>query len=527
SRVSAVAILTEDGIKIDRAEVVNPQVTATATGSVAGAVRRIAIEGRLANLGLLLPEFPGPVTVSGTAVDDGQGYLLDLAGRGPGQIDATVQGRIGSTADLAIRGTAQAALANAFIDPRAVAGAVRFDLGLRGPLAIGSLSGTVSLDNGRIADPSQNFALQGVAARVNLQGGTARVEATAGVSSGGTLAVRGSVGLSAPNSGDLAVDLSQVKLRDPDLYETTINGTVTVQGPLTGGAMIAGRLALTETELNVPSTGFGGAGDLPGLVHLREAAPVRATRARAGLLGEGDAGASASGPAYGLNLLISAPNRLFVRGRGLDAELGGQLTLTGTTANIVPFGAFNLIRGRIDILTKRLVLSEALLQMEGALIPYLSVKASNESDGYTASVQIDGPATDPAISFTSDPDLPEEEVLARLLFGQGLSNLSAFQAAQLASAVATLAGRGGEGLVSKLRRGTGLDNLDVKTDATGAASVTAGKYLTEKLYTEVTVGQEGKTRIDLNLDISKHITLKAGSDSEGETGIGVYLEKDY
>ncbi len=529
STVSVMLRMTDGGVVVEQAEVRNPQITATATGSVDGAVRRIALDARLGNLALLVPQFPGALTVSGTAVDDGAGYVLNLRGQGPGQIDATVRGRIsGNNADLAIAGTAQAALANAFIDPRTVEGPLRFDLGLRGPLALSSLNGSVTLTGGRIVDPALNFALQNVVANVNLSGGTARIEATAGVTSGGSIALRGSVGLAAPFAGDLAVDLTQVVLRNPDLYETTMNGNATVTGPLAGGALIAGRVALTETEVRIPSTGFAGSRDLPELKHLREPADVRATRARAGLLdGRRGSGRGEGGRAFGLNLIVSAPNRVFVRGRGLDAELGGELTLTGTTANIVPFGAFNLIRGRLDILGRRLDLTEALLQMEGALLPYLTVRASTENDGYTTTVAIDGPANDPVVSFTSSPDLPEEEVLARLLFGQGLQNLSPFQAAQLAGAVASLAGRGGEGLVARLRQGIGLDNLDVQTSATGGTSVTAGKYLTENIYTEVTVGDEGTTRIDLNLDITKSITLKAGSNSEGATGVGIYLEKDY
>jgi translocation and assembly module TamB len=529
STVKAAVLVTDAGVQVEQIAVDNPQVGVTAQGNVGGGISTITLQARLANLGILLPEFPGALMASGTAVDDGNGLVLDLRGTGPGQIDAAVAGRIsGATANLTITGTAQAALANAFIDPRAVSGGLRMNLTLQGPLALGSLNGTVALDNGRIADPTQNFALENVAAQAVLSGGSARIEATASVSSGGSLAVRGSVGLTNANPAALAVDLSQVTLRDPDFYETTVNGALTVDGPLAGGAVIAGRLALTETELRIPSTGFGGSSDLPGLVHLRDPADVRATRARAGLLGEAISAGVQAGRAFGLNLVISAPNRVFIRGRGLDAELGGQLTLTGTTAAIVPFGAFDLIRGRLDILGRRLDLTRARLQMEGALVPFLSVLASSEGDGYVTSVQIEGTATEPEVSFTSTPDLPEEEVLARLLFGQGLQNLSAFQAAQLAGAVANLAGRGGEGLMSRLRRGIGLDNLDVQTDAvTGAASVTAGKYLTEKIYTEVTVEQDGESRIDLNLDVARHITLKAGSGSDGSSGIGIFLERDY
>ena len=89
-------------------------------------------------------------------------------------------------------------------------------------------------------------------------------------------------------------------------------------------------------------------------------------------------------------------------------------------------------------------------------------------------MQIKGRATDPTVTFVSQPELPQEEVLARLLFGRDLTSLSAFQAAQLASAVATLAGKGGDGIMSKLRKGFGLDDLDISTNAEGQTEVKAG-----------------------------------------------------
>lgn len=529
SRVNLMLTLKDGVVQVERAELNNPQLEARATGAIEGSRQTVDLTARLKNFALLVPEFPGALMVTGRAVQDAAGVQLDLAGKGPGQIDATVKGRIApgfATADLAIRGTAQAALGNAFVAPRAISGRLGFDLRLNGPLALASVSGPVTLADGRLADPALNFAFQAIAAKADLAGGRAVLSATTEVSSGGQLSANGSAGLAAPFAGDLAIEVRNVTLRDPDLYETTLNGGVTVQGPLTGGAMIAGRIALSETELRVPSTGFGGAGGLPGLQHVNEPGVVRATRARAGLIADA-ATAGVRGPAYGLDIVLSAPNRLFLRGRGLDAELGGALRLMGSTANVQPAGAFNLIRGRLEILGKRLDLSEALLQMEGALVPFLRIVASTENDGITSGVLIEGPATDPKVTFTSSPQLPEEEVLAQLLFGQTLQNLSALQALQLANAVATLAGKGGEGVVGRLRKGFGLDNLDVKTDAAGGASVTAGKYITESIYSEVTVDQNGQSQINLNLDVTSSITLRGRASSDGTAGLGVVLEKDY
>jgi translocation and assembly module TamB len=518
--------VAEAGVRLNGVQLANPQLRLTAEGEPAA----LAVSARLADLGLLLPEFPGPVTVSGTAGERETAYALDLRAQGPGGIDARVGGtlaRDGSGADLKVAGAAQAGLANAFLSGRLISGPVRFDLGVRGPLVLSSVSGRVTLTGGRIADPSLFFALQNVDVTADLANGRAQIAGGAGLTSGGGLSFGGSVGLAAPFAADMRIGLQNAILRDPNLFETTANGEVTVRGPLTGGGTVGGRIVLSRTEVQIPSTGLGGSADIPDLRHVNEPGDVRATRARAGLLGGASEGGGTAARPLGLDLTISAPSQIFIRGRGLDAELGGELRLGGTTDAVVPSGSFSLIRGRLDILGKRLDLSEATLALEGDFVPVVSVAASNESDGVTSFVRIDGPATEPVVSFTSSPPLPEEEVLSHLLFGRGIQNLSALQAAQLANAVATLAGRGGVGIVGRLRQGFGLDDLDVQTSAEGGATVRAGKYLGENLYTGVEVDDQGQSQINLNLDLSESVTVRARTGSSGDSGLGIFFERDY
>lgn len=529
SALSIALNLVDGAVVITKAQVQNPQIVVDASAA-GGAGSQINLAAKLANLGIILPEFPGTVTVSGTAVDEGAGFRLDLRALGPGQIDAKVVGLLAkvATADLAIKGTGQAALANAFIAPRAISGAMGFDLHLKGPLQVASLSGALTVSQGRMSSPDLPFSLQDASLSAKLASGQAQISGQAAVSTGGNVTVSGSTGLALPNDANLAIGLSSVVLRDPQLYETRMSGNITVKGALAGGAMIAGHVDLRDTELQIPSSGLGGAEAIPDLRHVRESAPVRATRARAGLLGESSGtNRQAAITSYGLDLTISAPNRVFLRGRGLDAELGGNLHLRGTTATVVPDGGLNLIRGRLDILGKRLELSEAVLRLEGDFVPFLHIAASTQNDGVTSSVVIDGLANDPTVSFSSSPELPQEEVLSRLLFGRGLETLSAFQAAQLASAVASLAGKGGQGIVAKLRKGFGLDDLDVRTTDDGTASLRAGKYISRNVYSQVEVDQTGKSQIQLNLDVTDSVTVRGHVASDGTTGIGVVLEKDY
>jgi translocation and assembly module TamB len=531
SQVNAAVRLEGGLLRVDDLSVTNPQLTLQATGRATSTQRDIDLTARLANLGLILPDFPGPVTVSGTAVDAGDGYTLALTGTGPGGIDARVEGRVAAdfgSANLTIQGTAQAGLANPFLGSRAVSGPLSVDLALNGPLALSSLSGSVGLSGGVLADPALPFSLRAIEASAALSGGSAQMDVTAAVSTGGRVALTGPISLTAPFRADLGLTLSAVVLRDPQLYQALANGQLRVTGPLTGGALIAGRIALPQTEIRIAATGLGGQALIDGLRHTGDSAPVRETRRRAGLIAEAGTGATAADARpFELDVEISAPNQLFIRGRGVDAELGGTLRLTGTTNDIVPIGSFDLIRGRLDILGRRLTLSEASLQLEGDFDARLNIVASSVNDNVTSSVVIEGLVSDPLVSFTSTPQLPQEEVLSQLLFGKRLESLSALQALQLANAVATLAGRGGEGLVSRLRKGFGLDDLDVQTNAEGDTQLTAGKYLSENLYSEIVVDQSGKSQINLNLDLTDNVTVKGRVGADGDTGLGVFYERDY
>jgi len=216
-----------------------------------------------------------------------------------------------------------------------------------------------------------------------------------------------------------------------------------------------------------------------------------------------------------------------VRGRGLDAELGGRLRVGGTTNDVVPSGMFELIRGRLDILGKRLTLTEGRADLRGAFDPYLRFVAESDADDVTLRVILEGLASEPDILFTSTPDLPQEEVVARLIFGRSLDHISPFQAAQLAAAVATLAGRIDDGLLGGLRKSVGLSNLDVTTSDEGATQLSAGAYISENIYSEISADSEGKQQIDLNIDLSRNVTVKGRLNSEGNTGVGIYFEKDY
>ncbi|MCB1782557.1 MAG: translocation/assembly module TamB domain-containing protein [Alphaproteobacteria bacterium] len=248
----------------------------------------------------------------------------------------------------------------------------------------------------------------------------------------------------------------------------------------------------------------------------------------------GQKSAAQSGTNIALDVAFKAPQRVFVRGWGLDAELGGAIDITGTAATPLFDGALKLIRGRYSEFGKRFTISKADMLFTGTIppSPSLDMVAETKAGDVTAQVNIGGNAQTPKITFSSVPSLPEDEVLSRILFGQDMSKISPFQAVQLAQTLARFSGAGGGAAsfdpLGMLRDGTGLDDLRVETGEDGAASVGAGKYLSDNVYLELEGGtEESSGAASVQIELTPNITVesKIGQDAQG--GAGVFWKKDY
>ncbi|MCR8546756.1 translocation/assembly module TamB domain-containing protein [Salipiger sp. P9] len=531
---TATVSMTRDGsgkITVERLDLSTTELTATLSGSM-GQTGDSAMRYDIAlrDLGRIVEQLPGRATATGTLSATGTGpWQVNTSLTAPGGTEAQVSGSLArafDSANLAISGAAPLALVNRFAEPNLLSGLARMDLRLDGPLAPASLSGTIRVSGAEAVLPGPALTLTGIDIDTTLGGGQARLTVEGDLSTGGRLQTQGTVGLNAPYAADLRVRLRDLVLQDRRLYQARAEGNITVQGPLLTGPRVAGWVEIAEAELRIPETGLGPGSRSFTLTHIAEPAAVHQTRARAGLL---DAAQKAGGRPYTLplDLEIRAPSRLFVRGRGLDAELGGTLRLTGTSQNVVPVGRFDLIRGRLDILGQRLTLEKAILRLTGDFDPTLEVEATSERDGTVIKVALDGQATSPEVSFSSDPARPEEEVLALLLFGRDVTELSALQALRIAAAVNTLAGKGGEGIVGNLRRGFGLDDFDVTTDDQGNAGLRLGKYISDNIYTDVEINSGGDTAVNLNIQINRNVKARGQVSTDGNTGFGVFFEKDY
>jgi translocation and assembly module TamB len=418
-----------------------------------------------------------------------------------------------------------------------VAGRVAVDARVGGTLAAPKAEGAATLSGGSFSDPLQGIRLTNIEGRATGQGDTVVLERlSAATRNGGSLRAAGQVALRPGQGfpGSLRITGQGAELVSSPLVTAVAGLDLALSGPLAERPKVTGRVDLVSVDVTVPDRLPATVQPLPGLRRVNTPPEVRARLAsraqpRAAQAGGGRRKAVAPFDAT-LDVRVEAPNRIFVRGRGIDAELGGALRLTGSSRDPSAIGAFELRRGRLAVIGQRLDFTRGRLTFGGELTrPDLDFLAETKASEITARIAVTGPANQPAFEISSDPSLPQDEVLSRLLFKKASGSLSPFQALQLAQAVSQLSGgAGGPDVFEATRKGLGLDSLDVSTGTSGGPAVGASRYLSDRLSVGVKAGAKpADTAATVDYDVTRRVKLQGEAGSDGRTSLGVGAEWEW
>jgi hypothetical protein len=240
-----------------------------------------------------------------------------------------------------------------------------------------------------------------------------------------------------------------------------------------------------------------------------------------------------------LNIKLTSPEDIFVRGYGFDARWKGDMYAKGTLFDPYLVGDITLVRGKFDLLGKPLKLTEGKISYteHPKNDPMMAILGSREVGEITAMMRIEGHASKPSITFSSSPALPQEEVLARILFGRGIESISVTQSLMLASALSTFKGKNNLNFTDKIRTAFGLDVLEFKEKKSAdddsfqssSQQVSVGKQLTDKIYLSLdqSVSGDSGTSATVQLDVTPSLKLEADVGGNTNTGVGFSWVKKY
>jgi len=412
-----------------------------------------------------------------------------------------------------------------------ISGRGRVALDIGGTLAEPQVTGTAAITNGRYESITTGSILAGIELRARGDGGSVRIERlSASDGAGGRLTGSGQVKLVGGAAGDIGdvaatVELTRFRLVRLDQATVQVSGRTRLTG--TPARLAAtGRLTVNGAELNIAKTFAQSVETIDVVVIGRDGKRRVVERAKP------TAKARRGGLGVALDLDVDVPGKAFVRGRGLESEWKGKLKVVGTTAKPRINGKLQVVRGTIALLGKRFQIKSGTVAFAGGGLanPDIDFLAEAKATTMTAQVRATGTAEKPVFAISSDPALPQDEVLSRLLFNKEAGKLSPLQAVQLARAAADLSGEGGGGLTDRLRSAAGLATLDFDGGQEGGngPNVTVGRYIGDRIYLSV---QQGKTldssKVGVKIEITPRISAESTINQTGDSDIGIIYRYDY
>ncbi|MGE0664966.1 MAG: translocation/assembly module TamB domain-containing protein [Sphingomonadales bacterium] len=437
--------------------------------------------------------------------------------------------------DLRIKGNAELAylwpLTGAY--EHIVGGQATVDAHVTGSVANPTLNGNFAIAGMTYRNLSTGTRLEAANVRFVLANGRLELPPTnATDGSKGTFVLTGWIRPLAPGGMQADISAQFTKARLLKLRDMTARATGEVQYTQDkDGALLKGEATITEAEYTLNAKASDDFVKLyvvelnrpPGLIQLPQKPSEKVFKTR-------------------LRINVEADNRVFVRGRGLDSEWRGRVRVRGTTDQLALQGRVDLVKGEFDFAGRRFVLQDgSRIELLGGtdLDPVITARAVYSVTSLTAEIALTGRASNPQIKLSSNPEMPQDEIISRVLFGEGKQNLSAFEAAQLAAAVASL-GSSGSGLdvIGKLRGAFSLDRLTVGTldrpgaddeDNAGKPVIRGGKYITDSIYIEAgsATEEEDAQSVSVDIDLTKNLSVGTEATTTGNQKFRVRYKLDY
>ena len=316
--------------------------------------------------------------------------------------------------------------------------------------------------------------------------------------SNGYLKGSGSVQLTGfkPESLQLSFHLYKFPFEKGDIFEGIFDGSLEVSGAFPDNILVAGDLYVEEGYAYLSFGKSGGSGRM-------RPNPLR------------------------LNIRIRADRRIFLVNELADMEFSTDLTIVKQDpVTVLISGKLDVIKGTFLYLDRIFIIQEGsiIFNNEPEINPTLNLQGETViNDTIFIDLHVTGSLKTPGIQLTSNPPLPEEDIISLLSFGKLLSEapLTIRDISLMKSRALNLA----EGLISKeLQKRLRINELELRTGLAGEnPRVTVGLYLSPRVYFKYAHSFEvlEKDVYQVKYFIKRNMAIYGERDKEGEISIGI------
>jgi translocation and assembly module TamB len=435
--------------------------------------------------------------------------------------DLQFQGSMPASGDgpmaLMLVGSVNMQLAQLFDPDIRSSGQLKFNIDSHGPVSGANFAGQINIVDATFASNNLPLGIQHCDGVLMLTRDRLNISSFKGNIGGGTITAQGGIAYRPSIQFDLGMNMQGARILYPQGMRESVNANLRLSGT-TDTAVLGGAVHLSDLS-------FTPAFDLASFVAQ---------------FGGGVAAPPSRGLAQNIQLNVALDSTSGVNLTSRALSLGGtaNLQLRGTAADPVVLGRVNLNSGDIILNGNRFVLNGGTVQFvnPSETQPVVNVSLTTSIQQYNIDLRFQGPVDKMRTQYSSDPALPEADIIHLLAFGQTAeaSNATATPANQAAeSLVASQVSSQITGRVSKI---AGISQLSINPVLAGSstagppgANITIQQRVTGNLFVtfSTNVASTQSQTIQGQYQISPRVAFSATRDPNGGVAFDMLVKKSW
>ena len=432
--------------------------------------------------------------------------------------DIQFQGHVPTTGNapmsVLLLGSLDLHIAQLFDPDLRTGGQIKFNINSYGATHAPGVEGTVDIVNASFASPDLPVGLQNANGTLALTKDRLNITNFQGQVGGGTLTAQGGVALRPSIQFDMGLSARGIRMLYPQGMRESIGANLRLTGT-TDAALLGGTVNLTSLSF---TQGFDLSNFIGQFSSEVEAPPTQGFAQN-----------------LGLNLSVRSSNAVNLVSRTLSIGGTANLQVRGTAAEPVILGRVNLSGGDIILNGNRYLLTGGTIQFVNPTMtqPVVNLTVTTTIKQYEISLRFEGPVDQLRTQYTSNPALPQADIIHLLAFGQ-TTEANAQNATPANQAAETLiANQVSSQVTSRISKVAGISQLSVNPvlansgGQNAGANITIQQRVTGNLFitfsSNVTTTQ-GQT-IQGQYQVTPSVAVSATRDPNGGFAVDALIKK--
>lgn len=415
----------------------------------------------------------------------------------------------------------QSALLEPFL-PRLIRrprGLADLDLRIAGGRPEPKIAGTLAFRNGSIYLPALRQTYAPIEGAARFDGEVLSIDSIQVGTPNAGARITGEIELAdlLPSAVDLTAEFARFPLARSPLVRADVDGAIQLAGTL-DAPILTGDLVLQDTRIQVRDA------DDPALKEVRIA-----TESGPGAVRESESETNGLVDLSQIDVSLQIPRGTWIRTGMMELDVEGRGRVRKRPLRDVRVsGDLTVVRGTVKLEVRRFTVRKGIATLDGGreADPLLDVEAIYPVADVIVVAYLTGRASAPTLRLESEPPLPQDDVVAYLLFGRPADQLGGSEQGGVNAAAAGLAA----GLaLAELREIMGdqfpVDTVDLTIgEGDQPSRFEVGKYVGRDLFVRYgqSFGPEPQAEVGLSYRLNENWSVESTTGSEATAGADVF-----